>query len=69
MLIAEMRNGTVAAILDPVCKIRRIAAAVFEPIERTVAEQTVEMIRIVRFMAREVFAGTILHKAAEAAFL
>ena len=64
----KMRYGTVAAVLDSVREIGRITAAVLHAIQRAIAEQTVEMLRIVRFVAREVFAGAVLHKAAEAAF-
>lgn len=64
----KMRHSTLAAILDPVFKIHRVAAAILHAIHRTVAEQTVEVIGIVGLMTRKILAGAILYKPAETAF-
>ena len=69
MCVMEMRNSAIAAVLDPVRKIGRITAAVFHAIQRAIAEQTIEMLRIVRLVAREILTGAVLHKAAKAALL
>jgi hypothetical protein len=51
------------AVLDAILIIDKVAAAaVFQCIERAVAEQTVEIIRVIGGMAREILAFLVIEK-------
>ena len=54
-------NHAVAAILDSIFGVFKITAAfVFQCVQRTVAEQTVEVVRILRFVTGEKFAVFVI---------
>ena len=58
-----MRHQTAGAILDPVFRPLEVTAALAaERIQRTVAKQAVEILRVRRFMAGKKFARRMLHK-------
>ena len=62
-----MGDQTAAAILDAIADIGEVAAAlVAQRIEGTVAEQTVEVLRLGRFVTGEKFAPGVLEEGVPA---
>ena len=58
-----MRVQAICAVLDSVFTVNKIAAApVAEKIQRTITEQTVEIVRIRARMAREILAFAMREK-------
>ena len=58
-----MRKRTICAVFDAAWKITKLTAAFFaECIQRTVAEKTVEVVRICVFVTGEIFTVTIAEK-------
>jgi hypothetical protein len=56
---------TARTVLDPSADIRKIAAALIaQHIKRAIAEQTVEIIRVIRIVARKVFTFPVAEKTA-----
>ena len=61
VVFSLVRNLTVAAVLDTLFGVLEITAAfVLQCVQRTVAEQTVEVVRILRFVTGEKFAVFVI---------
>ena len=64
---AAMGQHTGGTVLDPVLQPMAVAAALAaQRIQRTVAEQAVEILRMCRLVAGEEFTGRVLHKGVTA---
>ena len=64
VVFRAVRHGALRAILALPCQVPEVAAAfIAQRIERTIAEQAVEAVRIVRFMAGEKLAVFIIEEA------
>ena len=60
IVLPAMREETVCAVLDPLFRVAKVAAAgASQGIERTVAEQAVEIVRIPGLVTGEVFALSV----------